>query len=65
MTNENRQALMEGFRDGTPIGLGYFVVAFTLGIAAQNIGLNPFQGFVISLLNNASAGGYQVGRAVF
>ena len=58
MTNENRQALMEGFRDGTPIGLGYFVVAFSLGIAAQNIGLNPFQGFVISLLNNASAGEY-------
>ena len=49
---------MEGFRDGTPIGLGYFVVAFTLGIAAKNVGLNPLQGFVISLLNNASAGEY-------
>ena len=58
MTNENRQALLDGFRDGTPIGLGYFVVAFTLGIAAQNVGLNPIQGFVISLLNNASAGEY-------
>ena len=58
MTNENRQALMEGFRDGTPIGLGYFVVGFTLGIAAKNVGLNPLQGFVISLLNNASAGEY-------
>ena len=58
MTSENRQALMEGFRDGTPIGLGYFVVAFTLGIAAQNVGLNPLQGFIISLLNNASAGEY-------
>ncbi len=49
---------MDGFRDGTPIGLGYFVVAFTLGIAAKNVGLNPLQGFVISLLNNASAGEY-------
>lgn len=49
---------MEGFRDGTPIGLGYFVVGFTLGIAAKNVGLNPLQGFVISLLNNASAGEY-------
>ncbi|MBR4152685.1 MAG: AzlC family ABC transporter permease [Selenomonadaceae bacterium] len=58
MTNENRQALMEGFRDGTPIGLGYFVVGFTLGIAAKNVGLNPLQGFIISLLNNASAGEY-------
>lgn len=58
MTIENRQALLEGFRDGTPIGLGYFVVGFTLGIAAKNVGLNPFQGFIISLLNNASAGEY-------
>lgn len=49
---------MEGFRDGTPIGLGYFVVSFTLGIAAEKVGLSPLQGFVISLLNNASAGEY-------
>ena len=49
---------MDGFRDGTPIGLGYFVVAFSLGIVAKNVGLNPLQGFVISLLNNASAGEY-------
>ena len=58
MTTENRQALLEGVRDGTPIGLGYFVVAFTLGIAARNVGLDLLQGFVISLLNNASAGEY-------
>ena len=49
---------MEGFRDGTPIGLGYFVVAFTLGIVAKHVGLSPLQGFIISLLNNASAGEY-------
>ena len=58
MTLENRQALLDGFRDGTPIGLGYLVVGFTLGIAAKNVGLNPLQGFIISLLNNASAGEY-------
>ena len=58
MTTENRQALLDGFRDGTPIGLGYFVVGFTLGIVAKYVGLNPLQGFVISLLNNASAGEY-------
>lgn len=58
MTAENRQALMDGFRDGTPIGLGYFVVAFSLGIIAKYVGLSPLQGFVISLLNNASAGEY-------
>lgn len=58
MTTENRQALLDGFRDGTPIGLGYFVVSFTLGIAAKKVGLDPLQGFIISLLNNASAGEY-------
>lgn len=58
MTTENRQALLDGFRDGTPIGLGYFVVSFTLGIAAEKVGLDPLQGFIISLLNNASAGEY-------
>ncbi|MBR4382623.1 MAG: AzlC family ABC transporter permease [Selenomonadaceae bacterium] len=58
MTVENRQALMDGFRDGTPIGLGYFVVGFSLGIVAKYVGLNPLQGFVISLLNSASAGEY-------
>ena len=58
MTTENRQALLEGFRDGVPIGLGYFVVSFSLGIVAKYVGLNPLQGFVIGFLNNASAGEY-------
>ena len=52
------QALQEGVRDGMPIALGYFVVAFTLGIAARNAGLSPFQGFRASFFNNASAGEY-------
>ncbi len=47
-----------GMRDGIPIGLGYLAVSFSLGIAARNIGLNAFQGFLASLLNNASAGEY-------
>ena len=54
----NKKAFYEGVRDGIPIGLGYFVVAFTLGIAAKNAGLTPFQGFFTSFLNNASAGEY-------
>ena len=58
MLKTNRQVLSEGIRDGIPIGLGYFVVAFTLGIAAKHAGLTPFQGFLTSLLNNASAGEY-------
>lgn len=52
------QALREGVRDGTPIALGYLAVAFTLGIAARSAGLTAFQGFLASLLNNASAGEY-------
>lgn len=58
VVRRHKQALREGFRDGIPIGLGYFVVAFSLGIAARNAGLTPFEGFVASLLNNASAGEY-------
>lgn len=53
-----RDVFFEGIHDGTPIALGYFVVAFTLGIAARNAGLTPMQGFVASILNLASAGEY-------
>ena len=55
---ERRRVFLSGVRDGVPIGLGYLAVAFSLGIAARNAGLNAFQGFLISLLNNASAGEY-------
>ena len=48
----------QGMKDGVPIGLGYFAVAFSLGIAARNAGLNATQGFFASLLNIASAGEY-------
>lgn len=56
--NKNKSALLEGFRDGIPIGLGYFAVAFSLGIAAKNAGLTPFQAFLTSALCHASAGEY-------
>lgn len=55
-----RQELVMGFRDGIPIGLGYFAVAFSLGIAARSAGLTAVQGFIASLLTNASAGEYAV-----
>ena len=54
MKESNRQAFRRGFCDGIPIGLGYLAVSFSIGIAARNIGLNAFQGFLMSLLNNAS-----------
>lgn len=46
----------KGLRDGIPIGMGYLAVAFTLGIAAGKMGLNPLQSFFMSLTNNTSAG---------
>lgn len=56
MTNKNEFTL--GLRDGVPIALGYFAVAFSLGINAANAGLNPFQGFLASFFTKASAGEY-------
>lgn len=54
----NTGEFLAGVKDGLPIGLGYFAVAFSLGIAARNAGLTVFQGFLTSLLCNASAGQY-------
>ena len=53
-----KSVLLDGIRDGVPIALGYFAVSFSLGIAARRAGFSPFQGFLASLLNNASAGEY-------
>ena len=54
----SKKTFCEGMRDGVPIALGYFAVSFSLGIAARRAGFTPFQGFLVSLLNNASAGEY-------
>lgn len=53
-----KKEFREGMRDGIPIGLGYLAVSFSLGVAARSAGLTAFQGFIASLLNNASAGEY-------
>ena len=55
-----KAVFLSGMRDGLPIGLGYFAVAFSLGIAAKDAGLSAFQGFLASLLTNASAGEHVV-----
>jgi len=59
-----RNVFFEGFRDGIPIGLGYFAVAFSLGIVAKNAGLTPLQGFIASFLNIASAGENALFKAI-
>lgn len=54
----NDKAWRMGIRDGVPIALGYFAVAFTLGIAAKNAGFTALQAMVVSATNLASAGQY-------
>jgi predicted branched-subunit amino acid permease len=54
----HKQAFRQGLKDGVPISLGYFAVSFSLGILAKKAGLMPVQGFLASLLCNASAGEY-------
>ena len=60
MTDKTKKTAVffEGARDGVPIALGYFAVAFSLGIAARSAGLTAWQGFVASALCMASAGEY-------
>ncbi|MBQ3537764.1 MAG: AzlC family ABC transporter permease [Clostridia bacterium] len=55
---ENKKEFLLGLKDGLPIGLGYFAVAFSLGVLAKEAGLSAFQGFLASILCSASAGEY-------
>lgn len=55
---KQRTPFMQGMRDGIPIGLGYFAVAFSLGIIAGNLQVPASWGFVGSWLIHASAGEY-------
>lgn len=54
MTEVN--SFKKGLKDGIPICLGYFSVAFAFGIFAVENGLTVFQATVISLTNLTSAG---------
>ena len=61
MENEkNSTAFKKGVRDGIPIALGYFAVAFSLGFMAKKCTLTPIQGFIGSFFTRASAGEYGV-----
>ncbi len=46
----------KGFKDGIPICIGYFSVAFAFGIFAVDSGLTVLQATIISLTNMTSAG---------
>ena len=57
-TPHNKTAFKAGIRDGIPIGLGYFAVSFSLGIAVRHAGLSWFQGLMASWLCTTSTGEY-------
>lgn len=58
--NSEKTIVLKGIKDGFPIGLGYFAVAFSLGIIAKDAGVTPLQCFITSFLNHASAGEYAI-----
>lgn len=59
-SSNNSEIILEGLKAGFPIGLGYFAVSFSLGIIAKAANVTPFQCFITSFLNHASAGEYAI-----
>ncbi len=49
-------SLRMGLRDGLPIGLGYFVISFAIGVFASSLGISWLEALLISMLNFTSAG---------
>lgn len=47
---------LQGIRHGSAIGIGYFSVSFTFGIAASAAGLNWWEALLVSMMNLTSAG---------
>lgn len=59
MEKQNQEGVswfLRGMKDGIPISLGYFAVAFTLGITAKKAGMTPLQASLMSAAMLASAG---------
>lgn len=52
----NMMEWKDGVKNGMPIFFGYFAVAFTFGILAKQVGVNPFEAFFMSATNLTSAG---------
>ncbi len=52
----NFDLFKKGFKNGTPIFLGYLAVSFTFGIAAKESGLTTVQAILVSATNLTSAG---------
>ncbi len=56
----SRKDISDGLRAGIPIAMGYFAVAFSVGILAKKADLTPVMGFFSSFFTRASAGEYGV-----
>ena len=52
---ENNNVRM-GYRDGMPIGVGYFAMSFAFGLFAVSMGISPLEAVLISMFNLTSAG---------
>lgn len=47
---------LQGIKDGSAIGIGYFSVSFTFGLAAVSSGLSWWESLLVSMMNMTSAG---------
>ena len=52
---DKKKNYLQGIKDGIPIAMGYFAVAFTLGIAAKDMGMTIAQSGLMSFMLHASA----------
>jgi predicted branched-subunit amino acid permease len=53
---DKNNGFIKGLKDGIPICIGYFSVAFAFGIFAVSSGLTAFEALLISMTNVTSAG---------
>lgn len=56
MKSQEKTKFIKGFKQGIPIGMGYFSVSFAFGMLAVSGGLSPWLALWISMSNVTSAG---------
>lgn len=54
--DKNMKQLLQGIKDGSAIGIGYFSVSFTFGLAAASAGFRWWEALLVSMMNLTSAG---------
>ena len=57
---QQKSVILHGFKDGIPISLGYFAVAFSLGIAAKNAGISIANTIIIILFISFKEGSNRI-----